>query len=240
MKTSIPTVTIEQMREVDRLMTDHYGISLIQMMENAAIHLSRLTIKRFLRDKTFDKEVLIMAGRGSNGGGVLACARHLINKGVRLKVFLAAPESEFQGIPLMQLDILKALGVQIFSRIPGNLDADLIIDGLIGYGLKGNPKGLTAELISWCMGSGIPVLSLDIPSGMDGNTGFVLPPAIRSSATMTLALPKKGLFEEVAILQVGDLFLADIGVPPQLYEKIGIYDDKIRFLFKEKTLFKIF
>ena len=59
-----------------------------------------------------------------------------------MQVFLAAPESEFQGIPLMQLDILKTLGVHIFSRIPGNLDADLIIDGLIGYGLKRNPKGL--------------------------------------------------------------------------------------------------
>ncbi len=240
MKTSIPTISVKQMRELDRLMIDYYRISLVQMMENAAIHLSRLAIKRFLRGKNFDKKIFIFAGKGCNGGGVLACARHLSNKGVQLEVFLSAPANEFKGIPLHQLHILNKLGVIVKTGLPEHYEADLIIDGLIGYGLKGNPTGLTAKQIKWCHGAGIPILSLDIPSGMDGDTGKVLPPAIRASATMTLALPKTGLFEEVAILQVGDLFLADISIPPQLYKKIGLMDEKVRFLFKEKSLFQIF
>jgi len=95
--------------------------------------------------------------------------------------------------------------------------ADLVIDGLIGYSLKGAPRGAAADLIRWANGQGAPVLSLDIPSGLDATTGIAFTPCVRGTATMTLALPKEGLRAADAGQYVGELYLADISVPPALY-----------------------
>jgi NAD(P)H-hydrate epimerase len=91
------------------------------------------------------------------------------------------------------------------------------VDGVIGYSLKGSPRGAAAELIRWANAQDAPVLALDIPSGIDAATGNGFDPAIRASATLTLALPKEGLRAPGAERYVGELYLADIGVPPSLY-----------------------
>jgi NAD(P)H-hydrate epimerase len=93
------------------------------------------------------------------------------------------------------------------------------VDGVIGYSLKGSPEGPAADLIHWANGQDAPVLSLDVPSGVDAETGVALDPAIRASATLTLALPKEGLRAPDAERYVGELYLADIGVPPSLYSR---------------------
>jgi NAD(P)H-hydrate epimerase len=97
---------------------------------------------------------------------------------------------------------------------------DLVIDALIGYSLRGSPRGRAAELIRWANGSGDPVLSLDLPSGLDATSGEASDPCVRASATMTLALPKTGL--RSAPDHVGDLYLADISVPPLVYDMLRI------------------
>ena len=94
---------------------------------------------------------------------------------------------------------------------------DLIIDGLIGYSLKGAPYGLTAELIDYANNSSAPVLSLDTPSGIDTTSGAIYQPAIKAEATLTLALPKQGLFADGVPQYTGELYLADISVSPGLY-----------------------
>lgn len=99
---------------------------------------------------------------------------------------------------------------------------DLILDALIGYGLSGNPRGRTAEWIGWMNRSGSPVLALDTPSGLDTTSGLPGDPCVRAAATLTLALPKTGLLAPSARPFVGDLFLADISVPPELYRRIGL------------------
>ncbi len=207
-----PAVTAEQMREVDRAMVEDLGIDLVRMMENAGIHLAELAIDLF-----GPAAVAVLAGPGGNGGGGLTAARHLSNRGVVVRVVASHPEDGFAPVPAEQLAILRRMGVAIANQ-PGN--ADLVIDALIGYSLHGPPRGRTAELIDWAKGSGIPVLSLDVPSGLDATTGDVLDPCIRATATMTLGLPKTGLVAAPEI--IGRLFLADISIPSRVYERIGL------------------
>ena len=218
----VPDLTTEQMVEVDRAMIEDYEIELIQMMENAGRNLAHLARKRFLGGNPQGKHVVVLAGRGGNGGGAMACARRLSNWGASVGVFLTKEPGEFQGVPAQQLRILSRMQLPISQ--PGDTalssessNADLVVDGLIGYSLSGAPRGHTAEMIRWANGQPAPILSLDAPSGFDTATGEVFDPTIDAAATLTLALPKRGLRSRRE--HVGELYLADISVPPALYEQ---------------------
>jgi NAD(P)H-hydrate epimerase len=208
------------MVEVDRLMVDVFGIELIQMMENAGRHLAALAKDRFLEGDPADKHVVVLAGSGGNGGGALAAARNLFNWGARVEVYLARSIDQLEGVVLRQAKILQSLGLELKRSADLKADAHprLIIDGIIGYSLKGSPRGPSAEMINWANSQGRAVLSLDLPSGLDATSGEVYSPVIWADATMTLALPKAGLKSPGADV-VGDLYLADIGVPPILYQQ---------------------
>lgn len=215
---AIPYVTTTQMREVDRAMIEDFKIDLMQMMENAGRNLAHLARSRFFGGDPQNKRVVVLVGHGGNGGGVLVAARRLHNWGAAITVVLSQPES-MTGVPGHQLAILKQMGVQIGNAaIVSNVAADhLILDGLIGYSLNGPPFGQVADLIRWANGQSTSVLSLDVPSGVNADTGAASDPAVRATATMTLALPKRGLRAPGAAVCVGELYLADIGVPPELY-----------------------
>jgi len=215
----VPWITTSQMVEIDRAMIEDLGIGLIQMMENAGRSLAHLARELFLGDDPRGKKVVVMAGTGGNGGGALVCARRLAGWGAIVHVVVTRPDEAFTQVPGHQLAILRRMGVPI--AVAGIADppqsAAVIIDGLIGYSLQGAPRGTTADLIRLANAHPAPVFSLDVPSGIDSDSGTVFDPAIRASATLTLALPKVGLREAAAANLVGDLYLADIGVPPQLY-----------------------
>lgn len=215
----VPYLTTEQMVEVDRAMIEDFGIELIQMMENAGRNLAHLARERFLDGSPRDRWVVVLAGTGGNGGGALVCARRLHNYGAAVRVFITKPDADFTPIPLHQLTILRNMSVPVApaADIAAAPPPDLIIDGVIGYSLKGAPRDTAADLIRWANESGASILSLDAPSGVDTTTGTVYDPAIRASATMTLALPKEGLRAPGVEDQVGELYLADISVPPELY-----------------------
>jgi len=220
----LPVITSDQMREVDRLMIEEYGIQLIQMMENAGRNLAE-TARCLLDYSISGKKILIAVGKGNNGGGGLVAARHLSNWGA--EVVVVTENSRFSGIPEQQWEILQKLPIKFVLgesalKYISRTKADLLIDSLIGYGLKGNPRDYLTTLIRKINRSGIPVLSLDIPSGLDATTGEVSSVCIQAAATMTLALPKVGLMKKDVHQIVGKLFLADIGVPPGLYQKIGL------------------
>ncbi|MCK7481075.1 MAG: NAD(P)H-hydrate epimerase [Candidatus Moduliflexus flocculans] len=125
----------------------------------------------------------------------------------------------FHAVPAHQLTILRKMNVSVnhAHEINDAGDADLIIDGLIGYSLKGAPTGSAADLIRWSNRQSIPVLALDVPSGVDTTHGTAFDPAIKATATLTLALPKQGLLAPGVENLVGELYLADISVPPNLY-----------------------
>jgi NAD(P)H-hydrate epimerase len=220
----LPAVSEAQMREVDRLMIDDFHIDLLQMMENAGRNLAELSLRAFAPAR-----VLVLAGSGGNGGGGFVAARHLINRGVPVSVALSHDESSMAPVPRHQLDILTRMDVTLLNH-PEN--ADLVIDALIGYSLRGDPSGRTAELISWANEQGGPVLSLDVPSGLDVTTGTPSNPCISAAATMTIALPKLGLRK----VQVGDLYVGDISVPAALYRQLEL---DVPVLFRDDTLVKI-
>ena len=238
---AIPWITTGQMAAVDRLMVERYGVDLVQMMENAGRSLARLAMHRFLTERSGDDRVVILAGTGGNGGGALACARHLHNWGVSTRVYLSRPPSALKGVPAHQLRSLRAMRVPISG--PSTVRAarerpSLIVDGVIGYSLRGAPRNGAAQLIDWANESGAPVLSLDVPSGLDATSGEALGVAIRATATMTLALPKTGLGIGAGPQRAGELYLADIGVPPQLYRKIGV-DARTQALFAGASIVRI-
>ena len=216
---NVPFVDTRQMIEVDRAMIEDFNILLIQMMENAGRCLAHLARERFFENEPKGKTVVVMAGTGGNGGGALVAARRLHNYGAAVTVYITKPDDAFTPIPKHQLDILRQMKVPILpaEEIENAATPDLILDGVIGYSLKGAPRGTAVSLINWANNSGADILALDAPSGVDTTTGTVFDPAIQATATMTLALPKAGLVKAGVDIHVGELYLADISVPPQLY-----------------------
>ena len=219
---TVPYVSADQMREVDRLAVDEFGITLLQMMENAGRALARLGRERFLAGDARRKRVLVLAGPGGNGGGGLVCARHLHNWGADVRVLATAPpEGQMGEVPRHQLRILDAIGVPTIvatktARLP---EADLIVDALVGYSLRGAPAGVTAALVRAANEHRAPTLALDVPTGVDPTTGEAAGDVVRADATLTLALPKTGLRTAAAAEYVGELYLADISIPPELYAR---------------------
>ncbi len=216
---TLPWLTTEQMIEVDRLMIEEYRIGLVQMMENAGRGLALLARDRFLDGNPAGRRVIALAGPGGNGGGALVAARRLRGWGADVEVALATAPEAFTPVPAHQLDIVRRLGVPVHSadQVDGLGPADLVLDGVIGYSLRGAPRDGAATLVQWAQAQAAPILALDAPSGLDTTTGIIHEPAIRATATLTLALPKEGLRHPGAVPHVGELYLADISVPPSLY-----------------------
>ncbi len=233
------------MRIVDDLMINTYGIELIQMMENAGANLANFAINLMKNEFKNPKpvNVVVVCGLGNNGGGGMVAARHLSNRGLDVTVVLTGTQEKLKVIPLKQWNILKKLPVgMIIANSSDTLgifnDTDLIIDAIIGYGMYGELKGIPAHLIHEILNSqNKKVVSLDAPSGLNTTTGgFVENFCIRAYATMTLALPKTGLVQKNAKKCVGKLYVADISVPPELYENIGI---KLKKIFNKNSILKI-
>jgi NAD(P)H-hydrate epimerase len=199
-------LTTAQMIEVDRAMVDDLHIGLIQMMENAGRHLADLARSRFLDGDPRGREVVVLAGTGAN-----------------VRVVVTASDQKFTPVPAHQLDIVNRMGIPVARHHAlAGMTADLILDGVIGYSINGAPRGEAAELIRWSRDQMAPVLSLDVPSGFEPDSGVSHDPAVRATATLTLALPKVGLLAPEAADQVGELYLADIGVPASLYAGPGL------------------
>ena len=251
----MPEVDTEQMIEVDRAMIEDYGIELVQMMENAGRNLAHLARVRFLDGDPRDKAVAVLAGTGNNGGGAMVCARRLHNWRARVHVVLTKPPDALTGVSAHQFAILERLGVTIVAPSGRWVEAsdpdeagttaelpvespELLVDGIIGYSLSGDPRGAAASLIEAANGSPAPLLSLDAPSGFDAASGAFLEPSARAAATMTLALPKRGLRAPHAADYVGELYLADISVPPDLYrgEKLGF---EVEPIFAESDIVRL-
>ena len=207
----LPDITVEQMRQVDRIMVDELHITLLQMMENAGRNLAELAIRHFT-----PVTCTVLAGPGGNGGGGLAAARHLANRGVAIEVVLSATDAVTDATA-HQLDVLGRMSVPVVDepRVPA-----LVLDAVIGYSLTGDPHGRSAELVGWANEVDAPTVSLDTPSGLDLASGRVGSPCVIADATLTLALPKRGLRQAPTV--VGTLFVADIGVPPSVYDQLGI------------------
>jgi NAD(P)H-hydrate epimerase len=214
----VPAVTADQMREVDRIAVEDFGLGILQMMENAGRNLTENVLDMLQADSG---EILILAGSGGNGGGGLCCARHLHNRGLQVWVILDREATVLGDAAANQVHILQMAGVPLVVE-PSQVRkvvrrSALVVDALIGYGLRGSPRRRTSELIDLCNEHASRILSLDVPSGLNATTGEAPGTAVHPERTLTLALPKTGLERAP-----GDLYLADIGIPPEVYQRLAL------------------
>jgi NAD(P)H-hydrate epimerase len=213
----VPAITTAQMREVDRVAIEEVGPNLFQMMENAGRNLALMAIGT-LGVQWLHAPIVVLAGTGGNGGGGIAAARHLANRGADVTV-VVTDESRLGQVPRVQLDVYRGTpgSVADVSSIE-RFSPALILDAIIGYSLAGAPRGPALDLIEWTNAQSAPVVALDAPSGLDSTTGLAPGASVRATTTMTLALPKSGLDADT----VGDLWLADIGIPSEVYRRVEI------------------
>lgn len=233
----VPSVTAAQMRDVDRIMVEELGISLLQMMENAGRALAELT--RIHLAGLRRRKVVVLAGRGGNGGGGMSAARRLAVWGAEVRVVIAHPDRDLAGAAAHQLATLRAIGVPVHRPAEAASllhEADVVLDALLGYGLDGPPREPEAGMIRFASLHGTPILALDLPSGLDPDQGTPHDPTIRATRTLTLALPKAGLLRQEASDFVGELWLADISVPREVYARFGIAPG---LLFGESDLIRV-
>lgn len=217
-------VSASQMAQVDQHTIDRYGVSLLQMMENAGRGLARLARQRFLNGDARGAMVHVLAGTGGNAGGVMVAARRLHGWGAQVRVWMAQPQ-RLSTAAAQQWASLSHLGVARGDSGGVGQGADLLLDGLLGYSLRGNPLSPFAALMAQAALTDVPTLAMDLPSGLQPDSGRPAQPTLRASATLTLAAPKSGLLKTSARAWVGELYLADIGVPPNVYADLGIAGD---------------
>ena len=227
-----PAVTADEIREVDRLAVEKYGISQGQMMEMAGDRLASLAAEILgLPDHHgTPAPILLIIGPGDNGSGGLVGARLLSNRGLEPHVFCACDEEKLGEGTVRRLNTLRQMGIRIITLDPdeeelgleGEDHPALLIDALIGSGLTGRLEGQAARLVKWMNSAGAPILSLDVPSGLDPTSGERSGPCVQAHTTMALALPKTGLLVEEARKVVGRLILADIGLPRGLFADVGL------------------
>src|SRR6266581_664977 len=233
-KAGVVFVTAEEMRKMDDVTIQEFHMDVLVLMENAGRATATLA-KQMLRETTFGKRVASLVGGGNNGGDGMVAARHLANWGADVNVIVGTTKDRMKDAPLEQLHVLEKMGIPILLGDYNLRDYDLLIDGLIGYGLEGNPRDKVAVMIKDANASGRPILALDLPSGMNATTGEAYDPCIKAAATLTLALPKTGFLAPNASPLVGDLFLADISIPRSVYQRFGQHS----MLFRKQPMVKI-
>jgi NAD(P)H-hydrate epimerase len=224
----VPSVTAAQMAEVDRMTIEELHIPVDVLMENAS-HQIAATARAFLGGSVAGKRVIGLVGSGNNGGDVAGALRHLLNWGARISAEFTGPRDRVRETTRQQLTrILLATTAEIAIVHDASqegfrdLEADLLIDGFLGYSARGAPRETLAELIDAANVSRVPILAVDLPSGIDPDTGGAPASAIRAAATVTLALPKRGLLAATARAYVGNLLLADIGIPHAAFAKLRL------------------
>jgi hydroxyethylthiazole kinase-like uncharacterized protein yjeF len=202
---ALPTLTSKQVKEVDALAQERFGISVDWLMEAAGWQ-----VARFVRQRA-----AVVCGVGNNAGDGLAAARHLDRWG-RLASVSCVDAGRLRGPAASELDALRRLGVEVASDLELE-NAEVIVDAIFGTGLSRPPEGRFAEWIEAINRSGKTVISVDVPSGLDADTGVAYSPVVKASATLTLGLPKPGLST-----LAGRVFVADIGVPLEAYAAVGV------------------
>lgn len=240
-------VTAEQMRAIDRKAIEGYGIPGLVLMENAGIRTVEI-IEEYLEDPK-NKHVIVLAGRGNNGGDGFVIARHMLNAGVEVSTFLLGQPEDLTPDAGVNYRILERMQAPLFILQTEEdlnrltlllLSADLVVDALYGVGFKGTLPEFESQLVQMVNWSRLPVVAVDIPSGVEADTGKVHGEAIQAAHTVTFGLPKVGLLMEPGKSYTGTLTVADISLPSQLLSDPAlkmnlITDDMVRPLLKARS-----
>jgi NAD(P)H-hydrate epimerase len=216
-------MTKEQVRAVDSWAINELGIPGVVLMENAGRTCAEL-IKAKLKAVTYPK-VCIFCGTGNNGGDGYVIARHLLNSDFEVAVVICGDRNKVKGDAKINLDILEKLNQPIEqlnpkeSNTPARIkeltaDTDIIVDGLFGTGLSGPLRDDYIKLIEAINACDYPILAIDIPSGLDCDTGKPLGAAVKADCTVTFVAVKKGFASESAASYTGEIYVASIGIEP--------------------------
>jgi len=220
-------VTAKQIREIDRLSSEQFGIPSILLMENAGMRVVEALEERF--EDLEDLTIGILCGKGNNGGDGFVVARQLIQKGIYPFIFLLGSEEDVAGDARTNLDILKAIGYpptvigdaeEWYEEKVELLDADILIDALLGTGLTKPVAGLYGEVIE-SLREDFPraeIISIDLPSGLPADSAHPIGPAVEADATVTFTALKPCLVLYPNQKYAGDVILADIGNPAELLD----------------------
>lgn len=242
-------VTGEQMRELDRRTIEEHGTPGAILMDRAGSCVADRVQRMAASSGLADPMVQLIAGRGNNGGDAFAAARHLKERGLMVEVYLAGSADQVRGDARLHLERMKAAGIELqeLDTLDDWKDAtelvppgDVIVDGLLGIGVKGPARGVVAGAITYIRhhASNSLVLAIDVPSGLDADSGRVEGAAVQADLTLTMGLPKTGLLEACALDYVGDLDVADIGFPDEYVEQLPADPDRV--VIHERDVFPFF
>jgi len=241
----LKVVTAEEMRRIDRITIERYGIAGAILMERAGLAVASKITELFFQDSDNiagaihelsaqgkdNLKIIVLCGSGNNGGDGLVTARILHNQGRDVEVFLAAKPGDLRGDAKINYNAAKKFGVRILPvqrfltyPLPLTPYSCLIIDALLGTGLKKDTRRPVSEVIKKMNELSLPVISIDIPSGISSDTGQIMGSAVRARATVTFGLPKRGHYLYPGAEYSGDLYIEDIGFPYELTssEKIKV------------------
>ncbi len=214
-------VTAEQMRQIDHYTIDTIGIPAQVLMENAGRETAdeAMLIHTALAACEQLKPWLVLIGKGHNGADGIVAARHLYERGADVRLLYTAPPETLRGEPARQRDIVRHWPIPAETYKPGVLQWSQfagVVDALLGTGFKGSPREPIASLIREVNASGLPIVALDLPSGLDADTGQATEPCIRATRTAALAFLKRGLVQEPGASLAGHTAVRPIGIPQHL------------------------
>jgi len=211
--------TREEIREIDQTSVERYGISINVLMENAGRAVCSAALRKFPQAR----RIAVICGGGNNGGDGFVAARHLAAKGKEVTVYTSKKTGEYSDQPFENLNSAEKSGIPIVEAAGDTSKigaCDLIVDALLGTGLESEVRKPDAILIDFINASKCPRLSVDIPSGIDSNTGAVLGKAVKADATVTFVTPKVGIAIHPGLEYAGEIFVAGITTPRHLEENI--------------------
>src|SRR5579864_7667769 len=216
-----------QMREADRRTIEEIGIPSLVLMENAGRQV--VAAIEAVHGELLEQSVAVLCGRGSNGGDGFVVARTLLQRGVDVSVFLIGRVADVRGDARTNLEILGRLGHTVVEIADGQAwelhfsevgDCALIVDAIFGTGLNAPVQGLIESVITDVNASGIPVVSIDLPSGLSADSCDPIGESIEAGTTVTLAAPKLPLVLPPAETRAGDIVIADIGIPSDVLDSL--------------------
>ncbi|MDW8365935.1 MAG: NAD(P)H-hydrate dehydratase [Abditibacteriales bacterium] len=216
------TLTSE-IRQIDQTAIEQLGMSGMMLMESAGLRVVE-SIEAKMGDLR-GKRVVIVCGKGNNGGDGFAIARHLSIAGAAVRVFLAASKQDVSGDALAHLRFAEATNVPVTEVVnegmigavePAIASAHLVVDAMLGTGVSGAPRGMVAKIIPLLNRADAPVVAVDVPSGLNADTGEVAGACVQATWTVTLGLPKRGLLLYPGAAYAGEVYVGDLGIPPAL------------------------
>lgn len=214
-------LSVDQVRALDRGTIEHTDLDGLDLMERAGCGVFE-ALDRFMG---YACRVWVFAGKGNNGGDAFVVARYLIQSGYQVSVFLCFdPATIPDGDAKVMLDTLEKLEPDMQILTPENIEqldpseCDVIVDGILGTGLKSSPRGIAAGATEFINSSKTPVIAIDVPTGMDADTGKILAPCVKADLTVTMGAAKHGFFKKQAANHTGRILVTDIGFLPEMIE----------------------